>query len=97
PVRLRPVTPSACNRNASRTRAAEYRALTPACQGSSPWRRTSSDHPLVAEMADAPVSETGARRACPFNSDRGDQSTCSTGHNRKEATMHQHHSHVLQL
>ena len=41
PVRLRPVTPKRMPFNASRTRAAENRALNPACQGSSPWRRTS--------------------------------------------------------
>ena len=58
PVRLRPVTPKRMPFNASRTRAAENRALTPDGQGSSPWRRTTE--PLVAESADAPVSETGA-------------------------------------
>ena len=72
PVRLRPVTPKRMHLEASRTRAAENRALTPDGQGSSPWRRT-THQPLVAESADAPVSETGARRACPFDSDRGDQ------------------------
>ena len=41
PVRLRPVTPKRMHFEASRTRAAEYRPLKPACQGSSPWRRTS--------------------------------------------------------
>jgi hypothetical protein len=41
PVRLRPVTPKRMHLQASRTRAAEYRPLKPACQGSSPWGRTS--------------------------------------------------------
>ena len=59
PVRLRPVTPKRMPFNASRTRVAENRALTPDGQGSSPWRRT-THNPLVAESADAPVSETGA-------------------------------------
>jgi hypothetical protein len=42
PVRLRPVTPKRISLKASRTRAAENRALTPEGQGSSPWRRTNT-------------------------------------------------------
>jgi hypothetical protein len=45
PVRLRPVTPKRMPFNASRTRAAENRALTPDGQGSSPWRRTTHQPP----------------------------------------------------
>jgi hypothetical protein len=84
PVRLRPVTPK--RMLASRTRAAEYRAFNSACQGSSPWRRT--NHPLVAESADAPVLETGAHRLCPFDSDRGDQSTAMTAKHCERIVAH---------
>lgn len=35
-------------------------------------RDPASQRPLVAELADAPVSEAGAWWACPFESDRGD-------------------------
>jgi hypothetical protein len=45
PVRLRPVTPKRMPCNASRTRVAENRALTPDGQGSSPWRRTTQATP----------------------------------------------------
>ena len=75
PVRLRPVTPKPMPCNASRIRAAENRALAPDGQGSQAPFDAPLINPLVAELADAPVSETGARRACPFDSDRGDQLT----------------------
>ena len=45
PVRLRPVTPKRMHFEASRTRAAENRVLTPDGQGSSPWRRTTQQPP----------------------------------------------------
>jgi hypothetical protein len=44
-VRLRPATPKCMHLDASRTRAAENRALTPDGQGSSPWRRTTHQTP----------------------------------------------------
>jgi hypothetical protein len=44
-VRSRSVTPKGMRNLASRTRAAEYRPLKPAGQGSSPWRRTSRSPP----------------------------------------------------
>ena len=52
---------------------AALRDVTPAAVGSIPTTHPNIFHPLVAEQADAPVSEAGARGACPFDSDRGDQ------------------------
>ena len=60
PVRLRPVTPKRMRLHASRTRAAEYRAFNPASQGSSPWRRTSSQPPCGGTGKRA-----GLRNRCP--------------------------------
>ena len=60
PVRLRPVTPKRMCKNASRTRVAENRALPRTVRVQAPG--DAPDNPLVAESADAPVSETGATR-----------------------------------
>ena len=73
PVRLRPVTPKRIFVNhASRTRAAEYRPLKPECQGSSPWRRTSTN-PSWRNRQTRRSQKPVPARACPFDSDRGDQ------------------------
>ncbi len=71
PVRLRPVTPKRMCRNASRTRAAEHRALTPEGQGSSPWRRTTT--PPRGGIGRRTGLRNRRHTACPFDSDRGDQ------------------------
>ena len=71
PVRLRPVTPKRMPFNASRTRVAENRVLTPDGQGSSPWRRT-THHPPRGGIGRRTGLRNRSRRACPFDSDRGD-------------------------
>lgn len=72
PVRLRPVTPKRICIHASRTRVAENRALTPDGQGSSPWRRTTQQPPRGG-IGRRTGFRSRRRRACPFDSDRGDQ------------------------
>jgi hypothetical protein len=71
PVRLRPVTPKRMCRPCVANSSGRVPGSYPGRSGFEPLAAHQS-RTLVAEQADAPVSETGARRACPFDSDRGD-------------------------
>jgi hypothetical protein len=86
PVRLRPVTPKRMPLDASRTRAAEYRAFNPASQGSSPWRRTSR-HPSWRNRQTRRSQKPVPARACPFDSDRGDHQDSPVAQRQSGALM----------
>ena len=73
PVRLRPVTPKRMHPSTRRELERQSTGLLPRLVRVRAPGDAPQNNPLVAEQADAPVSEAGARRACPFDSDRGDQ------------------------
>ena len=72
PVRLRPVTPKRISSTGVANSSGREPGSYPGWSGFEPL--ATHQHPPWRNPADAPVSETGAARHCPFDSDRGDHS-----------------------